>query len=161
MRMHRRSPADDRADPRTNSLAPDPAPREHGSCTIQITHIQYPIQQSITYNANSHYPKHPPWPLPRSASGMRPRGLSRQRNGEGCTWTVGVRGRGGGGCFGRRDRRVAGDWVNHWLGMDALRNHQGMVAAHANRFQGLAISASQNVVNLKGMAIHAIQFCCT
>ena len=147
--MHRRSPADDRADPRTNSLAPDPAPREHGSCTIQITHIQYPIQQTITYNTSSLHSKHPPWHLHRPAHGMRPRGPSRQRNGEGWTGSA----RGGGGCFGsgewgglgwRADIHEGSDWGSHELGVDDLLNLHGTGAVYANQLQVLAISTCRS-----------------
>ena len=165
MRIHRRSPAaDDGADPRPSGLAPDliQTAREHGSRTTRFTRIHYPIQHTITYNANSLHSKHPPWPLPQSAPGMRPRGHSWQRHVE--RWT-GPAGRGE-GCFGRGERVCLGwragmneesDWGSHGLGMDDLQNCQGRGAAHANRLQGLAISRSRKVVILKCIAMHSIQ----
>ena len=52
------------------------------------------------------------------------------------------------------------DWGSHGLRMDDLRNCQGRGAAHANRLQGLAISRSRKVVNLKWIVTHAIQCSC-
>ena len=101
----------------------------------------------------------------RSAPGMRPRGHSRQRNGEG--WTVSARG--GRGVLWEGERGLAGcragideesDWGSHGLGVDGLRNCQGRGAAHANRFQDLAISRSRKVMNLKWIATHSIQCSC-
>jgi len=51
------------------------------------------------------------------------------------------------------------DTGSYGLGMDDLRNYQGMVAAHADRLQGLAISASRKV-NVKVVAMHYIRCCC-
>jgi len=52
------------------------------------------------------------------------------------------------------------DLGSYGLGMDGLRNCQGRGAAHANRFRGLAITISRNVVNLKWIAMHGIQCSC-
>jgi len=78
--------------------------REHYAKSIWIIHTsvnrksndsestQYLIRHTVTRNANSHNSKHPPWPLPRSAPDMRPRGHSRQRNREGFAGPAGPRG---------------------------------------------------------------------
>jgi len=52
------------------------------------------------------------------------------------------------------------DWGSHGLPMDNLRICDGMGAAHANRLQGLAISMSLKVINLKVIAMHAIRCSC-
>ena len=51
------------------------------------------------------------------------------------------------GCRGNVDD--ISDWGSHGLEMDDLRNYQGTGAAHANRLQGLAITRSRKVMNLK------------
>jgi len=62
---------------------------------------------------------------------------------------------------GRADVDEKSDRVTNGLEMDHLRIFQGRGAAHANRLQGLAISRSRKVVNLKRIAMHAIQCSCT
>jgi len=80
--------------------------RDHGSTSIRVTSSLCQTNESIAYGLNSHNPEHPPWPLPRSAPGMRPRGHSMQRHGEGCAGSVG----GGGGRWagGRKGGHVIG-----------------------------------------------------
>ena len=48
------------------------------------------------------------------------------------------------------------DRCSHRLGMEDLQNCHGRGAAHANRLQGLAISAGQIVVNLIWIAMYSI-----
>ena len=52
-------------------------------------------------------------------------------------------GRGRGGWWKQGNEDEESDKGNHGLGMDDLRNCQGMGAAHANRLQGLAITRSR------------------
>ena len=61
---------------------------------------------------------------------------------------------------GRDDVDEESDWGSHELGVDDLLNRQDKGAVHANRLQGLAIFRSRKVVNLKWIAMHAIQCCC-
>lgn len=65
---------------------------EHGNRTIGLTHKQYLTQHPIIRIANLPDLQRLPWPLPRSAPDMRPRGHSRQQNGEGSTGAAGGEG---------------------------------------------------------------------
>ena len=80
------------------------------------------MRHPIAYNANSLYPQHPTWPLPRRAPRIRPRGHTRQRDAEGSTGPARGKGVtiGSANADGASTEGEMGCRGNHWFGMDPL-----------------------------------------